>query len=38
VAETITWEQLRELAAFRVKHGCAVSVYVGLDPSTVSGR
>jgi peptide chain release factor subunit 1 len=35
VAGTITWEQLRELAAFRAKHGCAVSVYVGLDPSIV---
>jgi peptide chain release factor subunit 1 len=35
VAETITWEQLRELAAFRARHGCAVSLYVGLDPSTV---
>jgi peptide chain release factor subunit 1 len=35
VAETITWEQLRELAAFRASHGCAVSLYVGLDPSTV---
>ena len=31
----ITWEQLRELAAFRSEHGCAVSLYVGLDPSTV---
>jgi peptide chain release factor subunit 1 len=35
VAQTITWEQLRELAAFRAEHGCAVSLYVGLDPSTV---
>jgi len=35
VAGPITWEQLRELAAFRAKHGCAVSVYVGLDPSIV---
>jgi peptide chain release factor subunit 1 len=35
VAGPITWEQLRELAAFRAKHGCAVSLYVGLDPSTV---
>jgi peptide chain release factor subunit 1 len=35
VAGTITWEQLRELAAFRAGHGCAVSLYVGLDPSTV---
>jgi peptide chain release factor subunit 1 len=35
VAETITWEQLREFAAFRATHGCAVSLYVGLDPSIV---
>jgi peptide chain release factor subunit 1 len=35
VAQSITWEQLRELAAFRAEHGCAVSLYVGLDPSLV---
>ena len=35
MAGTITWEQLRELAAFRARHGCAVSLYVGLDPSIV---
>lgn len=35
MAEPITWEQLRELAAFRAKHGCAVSLYAGLDPSIV---
>ncbi len=35
MAGSITWEQLRELAAFRAKQGCAVSVYVGLDPSIV---
>jgi peptide chain release factor subunit 1 len=35
VAVTITWEQLRELAAFRATHGSAVSLYVGLDPSIV---
>jgi peptide chain release factor subunit 1 len=35
VAGPITWEQLRELAAFRAKHGCALSLYVGLDPSIV---
>jgi peptide chain release factor subunit 1 len=34
VAGSITWEQLRELAAFRGR-GCAVSVYVNLDPSEV---
>ena len=33
MAGTITWEQLRELAAFRAKHGYAVSLYLGLDPS-----
>jgi peptide chain release factor subunit 1 len=39
VAESITWEQLRELAAFRSGHDCAVSLYVGLDPSIVpTGR
>jgi peptide chain release factor subunit 1 len=32
VAATITWEQLRELAAFRAQKGCAVSAYVNLDP------
>src|SRR5581483_3256494 len=35
VAGSITWEQLRDLAAFRAEHGCAVSLYVGLDPSEV---
>jgi peptide chain release factor subunit 1 len=29
----ISWEQLRELAAFRADNGCAVSLYVNLDPS-----
>ncbi|HZC75219.1 MAG TPA: Vms1/Ankzf1 family peptidyl-tRNA hydrolase, partial [Gaiellaceae bacterium] len=35
MAGSITWEQLRELAAFRASNGCAVSLYVGLDPSIV---
>ena len=35
MARSVTWEQLRELAAFRAGHGFAVSLYVGLDPSTV---
>lgn len=35
MAGSITWEQLRELAAFRAEHGCAVSLYLGLDPSEV---
>jgi peptide chain release factor subunit 1 len=35
VAGSITWEQLRELAAFRSKRACAVSLYLGFDPSQV---
>jgi peptide chain release factor subunit 1 len=35
VAGTLTWMQLRELAAFRTENGCAISVYVNLDPSAV---
>jgi peptide chain release factor subunit 1 len=35
VPGTLTWTQLRELAAFRTENGCAISVYVNLDPSQV---
>jgi peptide chain release factor subunit 1 len=35
MAGTVTWSQLRELAAFRSENGCAISVYVNLDPSEV---
>ena len=31
----MTWEQLRELAGFRAGKGCAISLYVDLDPSDV---
>lgn len=34
MAGSISWEQLRELAAFRGR-GCAVSLYLNLDPSEV---
>jgi peptide chain release factor subunit 1 len=33
VASTLSWEELRGLAGFRAENGCAVSLYVGLDPS-----
>jgi peptide chain release factor subunit 1 len=33
VAATLSWDGLRELAGFRAENGCAVSLYVGLDPS-----
>jgi peptide chain release factor subunit 1 len=33
VAATVSWDGLRELAGFRAEKGCAVSVYVDLDPT-----
>src|SRR5436190_8264138 len=35
VAGTVRWEQLRGLAGFRAAEGCAVSLYLNLDPSQV---
>jgi peptide chain release factor subunit 1 len=35
VAGMVSWEQLRELAGFRAAQGCAISLYVDLDPSIV---
>src|SRR3954452_16693288 len=35
VAVTMTWDELRELAGFRAEKGCAISVYVDLDPREV---
>ena len=31
---SVSWERLRELAGFRAEHGCAISLYVGFDPSS----
>src|SRR5436305_1329489 len=33
MAATVTWEGLRDLATFRAEHGCAISLYLDLDPS-----
>ncbi|MGZ4256957.1 MAG: baeRF10 domain-containing protein [Gaiellaceae bacterium] len=33
MAATVTWEVLRDLAAFRAEQGCAISLYLDLDPS-----
>jgi peptide chain release factor subunit 1 len=33
MAETVTWDGLRELAEFRAEQGCAISFYLNLDPS-----
>ena len=35
MAETVTWDGLRELAEFRAEKGCAITLYVDLDPSIV---
>jgi peptide chain release factor subunit 1 len=35
MAGTVTWPRLRELAAFRTEDGCAISLYLNLDPSEV---
>jgi peptide chain release factor subunit 1 len=32
----ITWNRLRELAAFRAQKGLAISLYIGFDPRTVA--
>jgi peptide chain release factor subunit 1 len=33
MAATVTWQGLRDLAAFRAENGCAISLYLDLDPS-----
>jgi peptide chain release factor subunit 1 len=35
MAGTVTWPRLRELAAFRTENGCAISLYLNLNPSEV---
>jgi peptide chain release factor subunit 1 len=35
VAGTVTWARLRELASFRAEQGCAISLFLNLDPSEV---
>jgi peptide chain release factor subunit 1 len=32
MARTITWDELRDLAGFEAEKGCAISLYLGLDP------
>lgn len=33
MAATVSWAGLRELASFRAVNGCAITFYLGLDPS-----
>src|SRR4051795_2943980 len=32
MARTITWDELRDLAGFEAEKGCAISLYLALDP------
>src|SRR5689334_15639492 len=32
---SISWNRLREFAAYRAQHGCALSLFLDLDPSEV---
>src|SRR5439155_6639361 len=32
MAATVSWQVLRDLAAFRAEKGCAVTLYLNLDP------
>ena len=32
MASTVTWDGLRDLAGFRAQNGCAISLYLDLDP------
>ena len=34
MATTVTNDLVRQLAAFRASNGCAISIYVDLDPSS----
>ena len=33
MASSVTWDGLRDLAGFRAQNGCAISLYLDLDPS-----
>ncbi len=35
MAGTVTWERLRTLASFRAEQGCAISLFMNLEPSEV---
>ena len=35
MAGTVNWDRVRELASFRAEHGCAISLFLNLDPSEV---
>jgi len=33
VAANVSWEELRDLAGFRARKGCAISIFLNLDPA-----
>jgi peptide chain release factor subunit 1 len=36
VAATVSWDQLRDLAGFRASKGCAISIFLNLDPASAA--
>jgi peptide chain release factor subunit 1 len=36
MAGTVSWDSLRELASFQAENGCAISLYLNLDPSVTA--
>jgi peptide chain release factor subunit 1 len=36
VAATVSWDQLRDLAGFRARKGCAISIFLDLDPASAA--
>ena len=36
MAATVSWDQLRDLAGFRARKGCAISMFLDLDPSSAA--
>ena len=37
MARAITWDELRQLAALEAEKGCAISLYLALDPAAATG-
>src|SRR5437762_194373 len=36
MADRVSWETLRRLASFRARRGCAISLYLDLDPAVAA--
>ena len=36
MARTVTWDELRALSEIEAENGCAISMYLNLDPSVAA--